>query len=200
VSLGIIAEGTVNGQPTGTTVTAVDGKLEVALRVAAPSWVRPERARVVLSGRIVAEEPVTAVEGKPTDVRLKFAVPAPAHDAWLVCVVTGAGVKTPHWQHCAQAYTLASTNPVYVDGDRDGHYASPRAQAEALFDRAAGDAEKLMAAIRDHDDAVAVQLLARAFAELPAAACERLERYAASSAPPRPGLREMAGRRAPQVR
>ena len=64
-----------------------------ALRVAAPGWVRPRRARVFLNGVEVAAREIDAEPGAPTDVVLPMTVAAPPHDAHLVCVVVGDGVR-----------------------------------------------------------------------------------------------------------
>ncbi len=108
VSLGIFADGAL----------AKDGR-EIALRVAAPSWVRPERAILFVNGEKAAELAVPAPEsGKPTDARLAFPVPAAAaagRGAWAVCVVLGKGLKGPYWP-IERDYTLAATNPMRLDG------------------------------------------------------------------------------------
>lgn len=170
VSLGIFADARVGGRTGMGGLAAVErGEVEVELHVAAPSWVRPERARVFVDGAAVADEPIAPHEG-PLDARLRFRVRAPRHDAWLVCAVTGAATGAA-WP---APYTLAATNPIFLDGDGDGRYTSPRASAAAILAREGRDPARLLAALDGADDAVAVQLASLARRELPAEALDRL--------------------------
>ena len=136
----------------------------ISLRVAAPSWVRPRVARVFVNGTQVVEHAVPSVAGKPTDVRLPMQVPLPPHDAWVVCVVLGDGIKHAFWR-TAKNYTLAATNPVFMDGDGGGTYQSPRALATELIARVGTDPGQLRLALEDFDDAVSIEVLALARAE-----------------------------------
>ncbi len=130
----------------GTVVRAAGGTLSVSLRVAAPSWVLPREALVFSNGDLVATRLVPTTPGEPTDVTLDFALQLQAgsadaheafrglgHDAWVVCVVLGDGIDGP-WFPLVNDYTLAATNPVYLDVDGDGRYGSPRASAQAMLD------------------------------------------------------------------
>jgi hypothetical protein len=77
---------------------------------------------------------VPSVAGEPTDVTLEIPVQLAApHDAWLVCVVLGDGVGGP-WFPLPNDYTLAATNPVFLDVDGDGAYSDPRTTARAMLD------------------------------------------------------------------
>jgi hypothetical protein len=135
----------------------VDG---IELRVAAPSWVRPERVTLFANGLPLHELALEAVPGQPTDVTLAVpaALPWPLHDFWLVAVVTGAGVGGPWWPQLND-YTLAATNPVQLDVDGDGRFASPRALATALVERRGTGAEAVTAMLAEVDSATAVQVL-----------------------------------------
>jgi len=126
VSLGIIADIRVDGQyRSGDTIKA-DRPLDIDLRVQAPSWVRPRRALIFANGKQVAEIPVPVTEGQPTDVRLKYTLPKQQQDTFLVAVVLGDQVKSPAWR-IEKPYTLAATNPLFLDIDGDG-YTPPRKQ------------------------------------------------------------------------
>jgi len=136
-----------------------DGALSVTLRVQAPSWIRPERAILFVNGAAVEEIAVRAAEGVPTDERIPFDVRLEAaHDAWVVCVVTGAGVREPWWP-TLNDYTLAATNPVFLDVDGDGIYRSPREVARTLLERTGPAPERIAAGLAGVDEAVALQLL-----------------------------------------
>jgi hypothetical protein len=52
---------------------------------------------------------------------------------------------------------VGSTNPIWIDGDGDGKFSCAREYAAALVRAAAGDAQKLAAALADFDESVALQ-------------------------------------------
>jgi hypothetical protein len=52
---------------------------------------------------------------------------------------------------------IGSTNPIWVDGDQDGRFSSAREYAVDLVARHGGDMEKLLGALSEYDEAVAVQ-------------------------------------------
>lgn len=161
MSLGIFADVWVDGRwKMGQTNTLQNDSVEVTLRVAAPSWVTPRVAIVFLNGREVARKPVLSrAPRRATDARIEFRLPRPGNDAHLVCAVLGDGVSHPAWT-TKEKFTLAVTNPVFLDADGDGRYASPHAQALAALQRAGESLEaQWAAALATRDDAVAIQML-----------------------------------------
>ncbi len=161
ISLGLFATVDVGGKSMGDTVTATEPTVRVRLRVAGPSWIAPRRAAVLLNGVQVAHRSIDAVAGAATDVTLTFDIPRPAGDAHLICVAIGDSVDDPSWRTIF-GYSIAATNPVYLDADGDGQYTSPRAQGAALFAGCAGDLSKTRALLRDLDDALCVAVLVAA--------------------------------------
>ena len=81
---------------------------------------------------------------------------AERNDAWVVFLVEGDGAATPAWP-MVNPYTLAATNPVFVDRDGGG-YTSPGAAASAFVPKATPDALRVRFA--EIDSAHAVQLAA----------------------------------------
>lgn len=159
VSYGIFADVTVNRRyHMGQLVRPERGKVDVRLRVAAPDWVQPRRAIVFLNGVPVAEKKLKPAPGKPFAQRLTFSIAAPRHDAHLVCAVFGDGVTAPYWKTLGN-YTAAVTNPLYLDGDGDGRYQSPRDTARKLLAATDGTLSTAWAAIEKADDALAGQML-----------------------------------------
>jgi hypothetical protein len=115
------------------------------VRVRAPSWVRPRKATVFANGVAVREREIEVVAGKPTDVVFPFELQWTSeldthavNDKWIVCVVTGDGVDAPYWK-TLNPYTLAATNPVFVDLDGNG-WQSPLEVARARAGRATNGA------------------------------------------------------------
>jgi hypothetical protein len=159
VSYGIFAEVTVNERyHPGDLVRPADGKVQVSLRVAAADWVKPRRALVFLNGLPVAEKPLEPKPGEPFDQRLEFSIPVPKHDAYLVCAVFGDGITEPFWTTLAR-FTAAVVNPLYVDGDGDGKYQSPRETARQILAATDGTLPAVWEKLDRADDALAGQML-----------------------------------------
>ncbi|MBA4146486.1 MAG: CehA/McbA family metallohydrolase [Verrucomicrobia bacterium] len=171
VALGIFTDIRVDGEHRmGQTVSSTKSSVDVRLRVAAPSWVHPRRAIVYLNGQPVMEKPVPITTNQPTDLWLEFTVPLSKHDAHLVCVVLGDGVDHlsigtkarkigDKVQRINTFFTLAATNPIFLDVDGNGKYESPREQARRLLDRSAGDLDKQWKTIMATDEVLAVQMV-----------------------------------------
>jgi len=158
ISLGIFSEIWVDGSHRmGDLVEVQDGKLNATVRVASAAWVRPRFVRLFVNGVLAASRSIEPARG-PTDVRLDFELTPPAHDAWLVAIASGDGISSPHWR-TLQDYTVAATNPVWLDFDHDGRVESPREIAERITKGKRLDSESLNSLLTDYDDAVAVQVL-----------------------------------------
>ncbi|MEK7867112.1 MAG: CehA/McbA family metallohydrolase [Planctomycetota bacterium] len=159
VSLGIFADVEVDGKRMGDLVAVRKRpRIELALRIAAPGWIRPRRVVVFLNGEIVHDNAVSTPEKGPVDLRLKLPIEVSRGDAHLVCAAVGDGVKMPGWP-TLNGYTLAVTNPVFLDVDGDGKYASPRDQARSALDGLEIDPEKIVVACRAEGEAVGLQML-----------------------------------------
>jgi hypothetical protein len=158
--MGIFATIVVGGRATmGATLDRShdDAPIEIELRVQAPSWIRPRTATLFVDGVAADVREIASEPGRATDARLQFSAPlATRNDAWIVAVVLGDAVTTPAWP-CLNPYTLAGTNPVFVDRD-GGSFASARTSAEAFlsgkFDEAA-----LARRVAEVDEIHAVHLL-----------------------------------------
>lgn len=160
VSLGIFADVQVNQRfKMGQLVPVGGSDVKVSLRVAAPSWVQPRRAQVFANGQLMAEQTLEPVAGQAMNQRLEFSFPAPRHDAHLVCVVMGDPVTEKCWA-TQQPYTIASSNPIYLDSNNDGRYQSPRETALALVLKTR-DFDAQWQEVLQADDGVAVQMLSR---------------------------------------
>lgn len=150
VSLGIFADlRTQSGGGMGDVVDATSGTLDLVLHLAAPTWVRLQTVQLYVNGVDVLRQAVNPMDGVH-DEQLPLSIDLPAHDAYVVAVVRGAGIDEPFWP-MHNDYTLAVTNPIFADVDGDGLWASPRElarlrhQADSAPDRApqAGDLDDL---------------------------------------------------------
>ena len=174
VSMGYFIEAEVYGEHgLGETVALVEDRISLDVRVAAPSWIHPDRLRVYVNGTMALEQPIETEPGEAFDEKWKVAVTAPDHDAWVVCVALGPGVTDPCWR-TMNPYTIAATNPIYLDGNGDGSYDSPRATARKVL-REYADGPRLSHELARCDQAVRVQAMSLARAEFLRKARTRLE-------------------------
>ncbi|MCB9883366.1 MAG: CehA/McbA family metallohydrolase [Planctomycetes bacterium] len=158
IGMGIFCDLRVGEDATcGDTFTVLDRRVAVRLRVAAPSWVRPRLAHVFVNGVSKASRELAGADGA-TDTWLDFEVETAPHDGWLVCVVTGDPIREPFWK-TLNGYTLAATNPVWLDVDGTPGYSNPLATAEQLLARVGKKPERVAKALARVDDAVAIQAL-----------------------------------------
>lgn len=187
LSMGIFADVRVEGHRAGELVPrAASNTVQVDVRSA--SWVRPRLLSVWVDGARVASIELAPVEGEPFDARIELEVPARAHDAWLVCLVEGDGVQHPAWP-LLNPYTLAATNPVFLDGDGDGRYSAPRETARRLLEQRGRGEDVLRELVEEVDEAVALQALELARAAWAQEADRALERAAGAPGEGRERLR-----------
>ena len=159
ISLGMFADILVENKfHAGDLVPVKNSDVRVKFRVAAPSWVTPQRALLFLNGNVVAEQSLTSKTGQPLDAQLEFTLPAPKHDAHLVCVALGDRVTEPFWP-MQEKHTLAAHNPVLLDVDNDGVYRSPRETAKIILSKTEKNLDAQWNALSDLDDGIAAQLL-----------------------------------------
>jgi len=127
------------------------------LRVQAAHWLRPRKATAFANGRAVAMQSIPSETNKPLDVTLRFDLALrERNDAWVVFLVEGDAIATPAWP-AVNPYTLAATNPVFIDRDGGG-YTSPGAAASAFVPKATPDT--LRTRFAELDGPHAVQLAA----------------------------------------
>ena len=162
VSYGLFTEVWVEGDNRmGSSISVEEKTFNVTLRVASAAWARPDRARLFLNGRLVADRRMQTERGAPTDQRLEFVIATPPNDAHLVCVATGPGVRGRFWRSAETVgYVQAATNPVFIDADGDGKYSSPRETGLRIIAEHGMEPDDLVAPLGKVDDAVAVQVIA----------------------------------------
>ena len=167
VSLGLLAKVAVDDRfGPGDLATGLGERATVKVVVLGPSWTGVDRIEVYADGSLVGEDTMPA-EMRPGAKRtFTMSIRRPRHDAYLVAVATGPGVTAPYWpterpyQPASDSYTprvMAVTNPIYIDGDGDGSWTSPRAYASALVRREGTDPGRLLPALAGYDEAVAAQ-------------------------------------------
>jgi hypothetical protein len=139
----------------------------VEVTVLGPAWVQADHVALYSNGIVIREQKVQD-DGKPGEkARITWQVPRPAHDVHLVAIATGPGVTAPYWeiprpyQPTNKSFVprvIGSTNPIWLDADGDGQFASAFAIAQRLVQQLGSDRAKLGAAVKSHDEAVAIQV------------------------------------------
>jgi hypothetical protein len=169
VSCGLLADIVVNGKYGPGDLAPAAGEVKVAVRVLGPGWATADRVELYANGYKVREERIR--DGKRPGVKWQgeWALPRFRHDTFLVAVASGPGVTDLYWP-IAKPYqptlpvvarrVIGATGAVWLDADGDGRRTSARGYAERLLREAAGEWPKLVKALADYDEAVAVQAAA----------------------------------------
>jgi hypothetical protein len=167
VSLGLLAKLDVDDRfGPGDLATGVGERLRLRVVVLGPSWTGVDRIEVFANGVAVGGATFPAETRPGEKYALAKEIARPRHDLYLVAVATGPGVTAPYWpierpyQPTSPSYTprvMAVTNPVYIDGDLDGSWTSPRAYASIVIGREGTDPARLIPALTGYDEAVAAQ-------------------------------------------
>ena len=170
VSLGLLAEVQVEDRFGPGDLAPVDDALNVHVRVLGPDWTRVRRVLLFLNGSLVREAEVADEPGEMQPAGLKWEArwtfPRPAHDAHLVVVALGPGVKELYWPIPKSyqpsspdwhSYVLASSGVVWLDADSSGTFTSAFEYAAGLVGRTKGELAPLLQQLADYDEAVAIQ-------------------------------------------
>ena len=139
-------------------VRATEAGIDIIVRAASASWAQPKTIIVFKNGYEVARVEIEPTDG-PKDILQPFHIDLPhEHDAWISSVILGAKLDAPWWG-VKNNYTLAGTNPIWVDRGGTRGYESPRATAGRLIKRAGSSTERLIKAFAAVDDAVLIQAM-----------------------------------------
>lgn len=169
ISMGLLVHMQVDGRyRSGDVATGLNKEMKIHTRVLGPSWVRADRLELFTNGhRILTRDlpPTSKIE----KANLTFTLPRPLHDAHLIAIATGPGITEPFWEsprpyvpttpnHTPRVQ--GATNPIFIDGNGDGKYNAPRAQARQLLAKHARDLIALFNALAQYDQSVSAQAAA----------------------------------------
>ncbi len=168
VSLGLLTTLKVNQRFTvGDLATGLGDELEVTAVVSGPAWVTADRLELFANGVLIREQAIADEHRAGEKACITWKLPKPAHDVHLVAIATGPGVTEPFWeiprpyQPSSKSFTprvIGATNPVWIDADGDGKFSSAFVIAQELVKRFGSEAGKLRDVLKQHDQAVAVQV------------------------------------------
>jgi hypothetical protein len=172
VSMGLLAQILVDGRfVAGDLATGLNKQVRIRVKVSGPSWVRATNVALFANGTKIREAtPITMAwnssNGEGEKAVIEWTIERPPHDVHLIAIATGPPVTAPFWaiprpyqptsQHW-ESRVIGSTNPVWIDGDGDGRFTSPRALARDLVSQFGKRPAELIRALGDFDEAVATQ-------------------------------------------
>jgi hypothetical protein len=165
VSLGLLADITVNDRFGPGDLVSPSDQVKVRVRVQGPSWVTADRVELFANGRKVREAAIAG--GKKGGVKWsgEWLLPRFPHDVHLVAIASGPGVRELYWP-IAKPYqptsphvhsrVIGSTGAVWVDADGDGKRTSAHEYARQLVQAHGKQLPALIQALAGYDEAVAV--------------------------------------------
>ncbi|MBY0524829.1 MAG: CehA/McbA family metallohydrolase [Gemmataceae bacterium] len=169
VSLGLLTEITVNDKYGPGDLAPATEQIKASVRVLGPSWVTADKVELFANGRKIHEAEIR--DGKKGGIKWsgEWLLPRFAHDAHLVAIATGPGVREPYWP-IAKPYqptspvvntrSVGSSGAVWIDGDGDGKRTCAADYARRLVAANGKDVAKLIQSLSVYDDAVAVHAAA----------------------------------------
>lgn len=166
VSCGLLAEITVNGKYGPGDLVPSSDEVKVAVRVLGPGWVKADKVELYANGYKIREAKFVGEKQPGVKWAGEWTLPRFRHDVHLVAIATGPGVTELYWP-IAKPYQATSpvverriigaSGAVWIDADGDGKRTSAYEYARRLADAAGADVSKLIGALADRDEAVAVQ-------------------------------------------
>jgi hypothetical protein len=167
VSLGLFTDLSVDGKyHAGDLATGLGDVMTVRVRVLGPSWIDADRVELFANGVRIREQKIAAAGGAAEKANIEWKIPKPPRDVFLVAIASGPGVTAPCWpipspyQPTAgvrDPRVIGATNPIWIDGDGDGHFTAARGYAERIVRAAGTEPKSLIPALASCDAAVAAQ-------------------------------------------
>ncbi|MCA9057769.1 MAG: CehA/McbA family metallohydrolase, partial [Planctomycetaceae bacterium] len=168
VSCGLFCRILVNDQFGPGDLVSTDAPPMVRVEVAGPAWAQADEVELFLNGESILMETIPETAGSLPGVKHTMTCQLPTtlkHDAFLVAVARGPGVRGLHWP-IARPYqptstewiplNMAITGAVQLDLDEDGKMTSAREYAQQVCRNADNNFVMMCAALETFDTAVAL--------------------------------------------
>jgi hypothetical protein len=140
----------------------------VELTVWGPSWAVADEVTIYSNGTPVFHRKLGANRKPGQKFAATLQIPLPQHDAALLAVTTGPGVREPFWE-VRKSYQPTSDewNPIvlgvsralWIDADASGEREAPLHHARRLVDQHQAALEALVGALSSYDSSVAAHVL-----------------------------------------
>ena len=167
VSLGLLTQIKVDDKfGVGDLATGLGETMLVTVTVLGPSWTTADQVELYANGLLIRQQRIEPGAPGPEKTKIKWAMPRPPHDIYLVAIASGPGVTSPHWaiprpyQPTSRGWeprVIGSTNPIWVDGDGDSKFTPARNYAKNLIKKNGIEPGELVPALAAYDEAVATQ-------------------------------------------
>lgn len=169
VSLGLLAEITVNEKYGPGDLVPASDKFKVRVRVLGPSWVTADKVQLFANGRKIEEAAITDGRKGGEKWSGEWTLPKLGHDVHLAAVASGPAMRELYWP-IAKPYqptspqlnmrVIGSSGAVWLDGDGDGQRTCAYEYAKRLVQEHGKQLPKLFDALGRFDEAVSVQAAA----------------------------------------
>ena len=97
----------------------VDQRIEVEVEVWAPSWMDVDRVHLLINGAIAASAEIPESAAPMRFSGTLMGTTTAGQDGWAILWASG---DRPHGAHAKGRTSYAFTNPIYLDGNRDGEW------------------------------------------------------------------------------
>ncbi len=173
VSMGLFTQMSVNDKfQVGDTVNDNARDLKIEVSVQSPEWAQPDLVELFANGTKIREH---RFRNSPSQVKSQmmsqprkvvWKLPRPDYDVHLVAIASGAGQTIPFWpisrpyQPTSRIWhppVIGSTNPIWVDGDRDGKITSCRAYASNVVGKFKTEPKRLLRELEKYDESISSQ-------------------------------------------
>ncbi len=124
VSMGLWVNMKVEDQfEVGDTASGLQENIQVEVRVQGPSWIAADEVSLFLNGERIRHQSISPRTQPIEKALVRWEIPRPSRDSYLVAIAQGPGVKEPFWviprpyQHESIHYTprvIGSTNPIWL--------------------------------------------------------------------------------------
>jgi hypothetical protein len=166
LSYGLLTTMLINKQFGSGEITSGKARLMADIKVQGPSWVTARQLEIYANGELFKS--ITISGGKQPGVKWngKVDLSRLRHDCFIVAIARGDGVAALHWPTAKpyqptskhfEPYTIGSTGVVYLDVDRDDHFACAKEYAQSLIDKH-DTMSTLFRALKGYDTAVAAHV------------------------------------------
>ncbi|MBT4692674.1 MAG: CehA/McbA family metallohydrolase [Planctomycetaceae bacterium] len=166
LSYGLLTTMLINKQFGPGEITSGKSRLMADIKVQGPSWVTARRLEIYANGELFKS--ITISGGKQPGIKWsgKVDLSRLRHDCFIVAIARGDGVAALHWPTAKpyqptskhfEPYTIGSTGVIYLDVDRDDHFACAKEYAQSLIDKH-DTMSTLFRALKGYDTAVAAHV------------------------------------------
>lgn len=138
VSMGLLADMKVEDRfSVGDLATGVGDLIHVSVSVQGPDWTAVDLVQLYANGELAREEHFAPVYAPGEKKRIRWALPKPPKDLYLVAIASGPPVTAPYWripkpyQPTSTTWkprVVGATNPIWIDADGDGKFTALRLQ------------------------------------------------------------------------